>query len=174
MLCNGFYPYKYWVFATGYTICGLNQLNSFQAKFIYEYPIFGTVEKQHCKLKTVLFRCNFVLKLKEILPNCNILFRKPCYIIEILEIKPYRLGPRIILFMPPWCSVCFPKLLLFVIAHPADLCSVGFSWWPVVSLLQSVRKQLFHAWIITQKTSYYCQCGSAIFTMAPTTTSAAS
>ena len=55
-------------------------------------------------------------------------------------------------------SYCFgwssPKLLLFVIAHPADLCSVGFSWWPVVSLLQSVRKALFHARIITLKMSF--------------------
>ena len=36
LFCNGFYSYKYWVFATGYTICGTH----IQAHFnIYHHDV---------------------------------------------------------------------------------------------------------------------------------------
>ena len=66
-------------------------------------------------------------------------------------------------------SYCFvwssPKLLLFVITHPADLCSVGFSWWPVVmSHHSAISKKYSHIfrgspgvyWWLCNPSCWYC------------------
>lgn len=87
-----------------------------------------------CILSTIIFVCDF---------SCTSTFTTS----EVL----------FLLFLQPICDRG-SKTWSFL-SHILLWCSVGFSWWPV-SLLQSVRKQLFHASIAIQKCYcyiYYCE-----------------